>query len=105
MKMNARDWPRAATLMSEHAFYRMPERGPWRRFVRWGRAIRRHASTLWFVASLIILSLTWVKACTSTPVHTRSAVRHPAGGYARTNVGRAMASALWQRHRADDSIR
>src|SRR5206468_10940176 len=58
------------------------------RRLSWGRGIRRHAPVLWLSVAVLVLSMSWMKACT----------------YGHSRLTGAIASALWHRHATDESL-
>jgi len=102
MKIEARAWS-ADALSEDSTFCYLPGRCGaryLRRWLSWRHAIRRHASALWFITAVLVLCMSWMKACTSTP--DRSVLR--AGRRTRTRVAGAIASTLSRRHATDDSV-
>ena len=108
MKIEARAWAADASLNEDTSPYDVTRRyfsGHRRRWASWGRAVGRHGPSLWFAAVVLVLSLSWVKACTSTPAQTPSSPRYHSRGYAHPWVTRAMISAMWHRRATDESVR
>ena len=109
MKIEARAWAADASLNEDISHYDVPRRyfaGHRRRWASWGRAVGRHGPSLWLAAVVLVLSLSWVKACTSTPAQAPSSLRyHSRGYYAHPRVTRAMISAMWHRRATDESVR
>src|SRR5438445_173279 len=82
---SARPWAEDASLNEDTSPYDVTRRyfsGHRRRWASWGRAVGRHGPSLWFAAVVLVLSLSWVKACTSTPAQTPSSPRYHSRGYA-----------------------
>src|SRR3989442_6472565 len=86
MKIEARAWAADASLNEDTSPYDVTRRyfsGHRRRWASWGRAVGRHGPSLWFAAVVLVLSLSLVKACTSTPAQTPSSPRYHSRGYAQ----------------------
>ena len=109
MKGEARAWAADASLNEDAALYylylpRGYGAGRLRRCLSWGRAIRRYAPALWFTAVVLMLSMSWMKACASIPTPSRGSVRAHSRRYVHSRVGGAIASALWHRQATDESV-
>lgn len=90
MKIEARAWAADASLNGDAALHCLPSHygaGHLRR-LSWGRGIRRHAPVLWLSVAVLVLSMSWMKACT----------------YGHSRLTGAIASALWHRHATDESL-
>ena len=107
MKIEARAWAADASLNEDAAFHYLPSHcggGHLRRCLPWGRGIRRHAPVLWLSVAVLVLSMSWMKACTSIPTSSRGNLRAHNRTYGHSRVSGAIASALWHRHATDESL-